>query len=95
MLFSKFFIGTFKAHYVGHNLPYLSSTYVLATALNAHHCTDWFQNMYLMILTFFFTGGAVSTYIAIKNIVYDENGIQVGQCYLVGDSEISAGSGGH
>ena len=48
-----------------------------------------------MILTFFFTGGAVSTYIAIKNIVYDENGIQVGQCYLGGGSEISAGSGGH
>merc|ERR1711936_1183454 len=42
-----------------------------------------------------FIGGAVSTYIAIKNIVYDENGIQVGQCYLGGDSEISAGSGGH
>ena len=46
-------------------------------------------------LNHFFTGGAVSTYIAIKNIVYDENGIQVGQCYLGGDSEISAGSGGH
>ena len=49
----------------------------------------------MILLTFFFTGGAVSTYIAIKNIVYDENGIQVGQCYLGGDSEISAGSGGH
>jgi len=41
-----------------------------------------------------FAGGAVSTYVAIKNIVYDDSGIELGQCYL-GNGTVSAGSAVH